>query len=124
MIVPSIKVAKIYKMLEIDTTIISNYIIYNQKKMKKNNNLFSSTYQPKNKLIRSSLKVINYTDEELISLYKDLSKRINYERLNKINIKKEIITSSKKTYKYYFPKEIGGPVDYLGSTILYYELNK
>ena len=50
--------------------------------MKKNNNLFSSTYQPKNKLIRSSLKVINYTDEELISLYKDLSKRINYERLN------------------------------------------
>ena len=54
--------------------------------MKKNNNLFSSTYQPKNKLIRSSLKVINYTDEELISLYKDLSKRINYERLNKINI--------------------------------------
>ena len=92
--------------------------------MKKNNNLFSSTYQPKNKLIRSSLKVINYTDEELISLYKDLSKRINYERLNKINIKKEIITSSKKTYKYYFPKEIGGPDDYLGSTKLYYELNK
>lgn len=35
MIVPSIKVAKIYKMLEIDTTIISNYIIYNQKKNEK-----------------------------------------------------------------------------------------
>ena len=34
MIVPSIKVAKIYKMLEIDTTSISNYIIYNQKNEK------------------------------------------------------------------------------------------
>lgn len=33
-IVPSIKVAKIYKMLEIDTTIISSYIIYNQKNEK------------------------------------------------------------------------------------------